>query len=171
MKNPEQIAASVKEQYTAAQQIQITADITADLGEQTMTYRIGYEYERDGQDERAVMTVLAPESIEGIRAEITGQDFRFQYDDTELETAMPDRKGLTPVDVTTYLLYDLMHAVPQEVWTEGKQLALRFEQHMEECAVVKEVWIHPQTGSLTQARIYCNGKQRLQCVFDTCTLR
>ena len=171
VKNPEQMAASVKDVYTAAQNIETTVNITSHLGEQTMTYQIQYVYQKQEDTSSAVMTVLAPQSIAGITAEITGDDFCFSYADTQLETAMPDRKGYTPVDVTTYLLYDLMHTVPQQVWMEGETLALRFEQELDEGTGIKEVYLNPQTGALTGARIYYNGKQSLQCVFETCTLK
>lgn len=171
VKDPERIAASVKDVYTAAESIDTTVYITSDLGEETITYQIGYAYQKEENGSSAVLTVLAPESIAGITAQITGEDFCFTYDDTELETAMPDRKGLTPVDVTTYILYDLMNTVPEQVWMEGELLALRFEEATEECTVIKEVYISPDTGELCEARIYCNGKQSLRCTFESCTLK
>lgn len=170
VKHPEDIASSVRDAYTAAASIQMVADITSDLDEETMTYQIGYDYEKQDETSSAVMTVLAPESIAGITATITGEDFCFAYDGTELETAMPDRKGLTPADVITYLLYDLMHAVPAQVWTEGDLLALRFEQTTDEGTAVKEVYLNPDTGTLSEARIYCDGEQIMRCTFETCTL-
>lgn len=170
VKNPEEIAASVRDVYAGASSIETVVQITSDLNEERMTYQIGYDYEKKEDTAAAVMTVLAPESIAGITAEITGETFTFVYDGTELETAMPDRKGLTPADVTTYLLYDLMNTVPQQVWMEDELLALRFEQVTEECTAVKEVYLNPQTGALSRARIYCDGKQIMQCTFDSCTL-
>lgn len=170
VKDPERIASSVRDTYAAASSIDLVADITSDLDEETMTYQIGYAYERQEENASAVMTILAPESIAGITATVTGEDFSFSYDDTELETAMPDRKGLTPADVMTYLLYDLMHAVPAQVWTEGDLIALRFEETTEEGAVVKEVYLNSDTGALSDARIYCDGKQIMRCIIDTCTM-
>lgn len=170
VKNPEEIAASVRDVYAAASSIETVADITSDLNEETMTYQIGYDYEKKEDTASAVMTVLAPESIAGITAGVTGEDFTFSYDGTELETAMPDRKGLTPADVITYLLYDLMNTVPEQVWMEGELLALRFEEVTEECTAVKEVYLNAETGALSEARIYCDGKQIMRCTFASCTL-
>ena len=170
VKNPEEIAASVRDVYAAASSIETVADITSDLNEETMTYQIGYDYEKMEGTATAVMTVLAPESIAGIQAEVPGEDVTFSYDGTELETAMPDRKGLTPADVTTYLLYDLMNTVPEQVWMEGELLALRFEEVTDECTAVKEVYLNAETGALSEARIYCDGKQIMRCTFASCTL-
>ncbi len=170
VKNPEEIAASVKDVYASASSIETVANVTSDLNEERMTYQIGYDYQTKNDTTTAVMTVLAPESIAGITAEVTGEDFTFSYDGTELETAMPDRKGLTPADVITYLLYDLMNTVPEQVWMEGELLALRFEEVTDECTAVKEVYLHEQTGALSEARIYCDGKQIMRCTFESCTL-
>ena len=171
VKNPEKLAASVRDVYAAAPSVELVADITSDLDEETMTYRIGYTQEQDEQGVSAVMTVLAPASIAGISAEITGEDFVFSYEDAELETAMPDRKGLTPADVLTYLLYDLRNTVPAQVWKEGDWLALRYEAVTEAYTAVKEVYLHAQTGALHEARIYCDGKQIMRCAFESCPLK
>lgn len=170
VRSPEETAAAVRDVYAAASDIEIVTGITSNLNEETMDYTIGYSYQKQGDTASAVMTVLAPESIAGITAEISGDDFTFSYEDTELETAMPDHKGLTPVDATTYLLYDLMHSVPEQVWQEGEMLALRYESKTEEGNVVKEAYLHPDSCALAEARIYNNGNQILRCTFETCTL-
>ena len=170
--HPEDKAAAVKEAYETAADIELVTDITSNLDEETMSYRIGYAYHKqDSGNATAQMTVLAPESIAGITADITGEDFRFTYEGTELETAMPDRKGLTPADVTTYLLYDLMHQVPQQVWMEEDLLVLRYETREEAGIVVRDVSIQPDSYALKAAYIYNNGEQILSCSFSSCTLQ
>lgn len=170
--HPEDKAAAVKEAYETASDIELVTDITSNLDEETMSYRIGYAYHKqDSGNATAQMTVLAPESIAGITADITGEDFRFTYEGTELETAMPDRKGLTPADVTTYLLYDLMHQVPQQVWMEEDLLALRYETREEAGTVVRDVYVQPDSYVLKAAHIYNNGEQILSCSFSSCTLQ
>ena len=170
VRSPEETAAAVRDRYASAEQIEIVTDITSNLHEETVTYTIGYSYQKQEDAAAAEMTVLAPESIAGIKAEISGEEFTFSYEDTALETAMPDRKGLTPADVVTYVLYDLMHSTPEQVWQEGDLLALRYESKTEEGAVVKEVFLHPDSCGLAEARIYNNGNQILHCAFETCTL-
>lgn len=170
--HPEDKAAEVKEVYTAANDIQLETDIISNLDEETISYRIGYAYHKqDNGNATAQMTVLAPESIAGIEAQITGEDFLFTYEGTELETAMPDRKGLTPADVTTYLLYTLMHEVPQQVWTEENLLVLRYETKEEAGTVVRDIYLQPDSYALTGAHIYNNGEQILSCNISSCTLQ
>lgn len=164
---PEQTAQAIQQKYASAQSIQTTAQIISNLNEETVTYEISYDYSQS--DNTAVMTVNAPESIAGIQATITGEDFQFAYEDTQLETAMPDRKGMTPADAITYLLDDLMHHEPVQVWQEGELLALRYEQTDEAGISFKEVYLNAD-GSLQQARLYSEGKQLLQCIFTKCTL-
>lgn len=170
--HPEDKAADVKEMYAAANDIQLETDIISNLDEETISYRIGYAYHKqDNGNATAQMTVLAPESIAGIEAQITGEDFLFTYEGTELETAMPDRKGLTPADVTTYLLYTLMHEVPQQVWTEENLLVLRYETKEEAGTVVRDVYLQLDSYALKGAHIYNNGQQILSCNVSSCTLQ
>lgn len=170
--HPEDRAAAVKAAYASAAKIELVTDITSNLDEETMSYRIGYTYHKqDNGQAAAQMTVLAPESIAGIQANITGEDFQFTYEGTELETAMPDRKGLTPADMTTYLLYDLMHQTPQQVWIEENLLALRYETKEDAGTVVRDVYIQPDSYALKAAHIYNNGEQILSCNVSSCTLQ
>lgn len=170
--HPEDKATDVKEMYAAANDIQLETDIISNLDEETISYRIGYAYHKqDNGNATAQMTVLAPESIAGIEAQITGEDFLFTYEGTELETAMPDRKGLTPADVTTYLLYTLMHEVPQQVWTEENLLVLRYETKEEAGTVVRDVYLQLDSYALKGAHIYNNGQQILSCNVSSCTLQ
>ena len=170
VRDPEETATAIRDTYAAASTIEVVTEITSNLNEETAAYTIGYSYQKQENSASAVMTVLAPESIAGITAEVSGEDFTFSYEDTALETAMPNRKGLTPADAVTYLLYDLMHSVPEQVWQEGELLALRYESKTEEGNVVKEVYLYSDSCALAEARIYNNGNQILRCIFETCTL-
>lgn len=169
--NPEDLAASVREAYVNASDIEIVTDIISNLDEEAMTYQIGYAYHNQDGNASAEMTLLAPESIAGIKAHITGEDFIFSYEDTELETAMPDRKGLTPSDVTTYLLDTLMTGVPKQVWMEEDLLVLRYENEEETGTVVRDIQLQPDTYALTCAQIYSNGEQIMVCNVVSCVLQ
>lgn len=168
-KKPEQLAQGIQQMYADADSIHLCVQIDADRNEEIMQYVLSYDYTAGEDNPTAVMTIEQPESIAGITAQITGADFRFDYEDTQLETAMPDRKGLIPADVTTYLLNDLMYAEPAQIWTEDDLIALRYEQKDEAGTILKEVYLDMQTAQLRQARIYSEGKQILQCVFTECT--
>lgn len=84
---------------------------------------------------------------------------------------MPDKKGLTPADVTTYLLHDLQTGVPKQVWQENGRIALRYEDTGEEGTAVKEVYLQPDSFALTEAHIYTNGKQIMDCTVQYCALQ
>lgn len=167
--NPEQLAASTREAYDSAQTIELVSNITAYLNEYTMDYQIQYSYDKSTQT--GELEIQKPASVAGIRASVQGEDFVFSYEDAELETAMPDKKGLTPADVTTYLLDDLQTKEPKQVWQENGRIAIRYEDTSEEGTVVKEVYLHPDSFALTEAHIYNNGKQIMDCTIQNCILQ
>lgn len=167
--NPEQLAASARDAYAGAQTIELVSNITSYLDEYTMDYQIQYSYHADTQT--GELEVQKPASVAGIQASVQGEDFVFSYEDAELETAMPDKKGLTPADVTTYVLHDLQTKEPKQVWQENGRIALRYEDTSEEGNVVKEVYLHPDSFALAEAHIYNNGKQIMDCTVQSCTLQ
>lgn len=109
------------------------------------------------------------------------QEFEHQYREKILFFPMRMRnwrlpcrtkKGLTPADVTTYLLHDLQTKEPKQVWQENGRIALRYEDTSEEGNVVKEVYLHPDSFALAEAHIYNNnGKQIMDCTVQSCTLQ
>ena len=167
--DPTQLAAAVQEAYRGAQTIELISNITSNLDEYAMEYQIQYTYHKDTNT--AELEIQKPESVAGIRVVIVGEDYVFCYDDAELETAMPDKKGLTPADVTTYLLHDLQTGVPKQVWQENGRIALRYEDTGEEGTAVKEVYLQPDSFALTEAHIYTNGKQIMDCTVQHCVLQ
>lgn len=162
-KNSEGDLNTIQKQYESCAGLQTNAHIVSNLDERTLEYDIKYEYNKESGGR---ITIISPEELAGITAAVDGDSFTLHYEDTALETAMPDRKGLTPADAVPYLLSDIKKAYPTEIWRENGKIAVHFEQTTDDGAVSKEVYFDEKTGALCDAELYLDGKKLLGCTFS-----
>lgn len=170
VRSPEQLADSVREQYAGCEEIQAAAEIRADSGEEYTDYMVEISYET-ADPPHAAVTVCKPESIAGITAEYEADSGTLTYEDTVLQTLLPERGGLTPVDAAPAVLYSLTAEQPASVWTEEDTLVLRYEEEREEGTVVRELSLGLTDGLPQTARIFCNGTQYITCHFSDVQIR
>lgn len=162
--DPERLAASLREQYAGSTEIQTKVTIQADSGDEYMDYTVQLNYQ-NGETPHAEITVEEPESIAGITATYDAESSTLTYEDTVLQTLLPERGGLTPVDAGPAILHSLTTEEPQAVWTEGDLLVLQYQEETEECTVVRELYLNLSDGLLTGARVFCDGTQTIVCRF------
>lgn len=136
--------------------------ILSDLEQSVLEYEIDYVYNREDSD---TFSITAPESLAGIGGTIAGTDsarFSLQYDDMQLDDAMPGRTGLTPADALFCLLADLRTGEPVQQWTEevaGQTLlVLRYEGEDGDGKIAKQVWLSGDGRQPVCAELYADGK-------------
>lgn len=150
-----------------------TTDITSNLGQSTLEYKLDYVYNKNDSD---TFTITAPEVLSGITASIAGEGagiLTLQYDGTALDAPGPSRAGLTPADAVPYLLRDLRTASPTESWTESadgaKYNVLKYEHEDESdgSRVTRQIWLSGNTP--VRAEIYADGECVLTLLFSAWT--
>ena len=167
VKDPAARAEDVRTRYDEAETVTLDAAITAELGERTAEYGLHCSWNGTQSD----LTVTAPESINGITAHVSENGTVLEFDDTELETAMPERTGQTPLDAIPCVLEDLVHSEPEQIWEEENTLVLRYETRTEEGVVAKEITCDAQSLVLQRVQIYFNEERVLTCAVENCSLK
>lgn len=124
----------------------------------------------NAQNPHVEITVQEPKSIAGITAVYDAQENRLTYEDMSIQTILPEQSGLTPVDAVPAALHCLIAEEPTAIWTEENCVMLQYEKEEEIGDVVRELALRAEDGALQYAAISLNGKQRLRCEFDRCTI-
>lgn len=159
VQDPAARAEAVRTSYIEAETIMLDAAITAELGERIAEYGLHCVW----NGTQGEITVTAPESIAGIAAHIGGHGTVLEFEDTVLETIMPERTGQTPLDAVPCALEDLAHSEPEQIWEEESTLVLRYEARTEEGVVAKEITCDAQNFALQHIQIYFNDQRALTC--------
>ena len=139
-----------------AQSISFTADVRAEFDDKTENYT--FKFQKSGGE--AVVEVVKPEILAGIKAHIKDGGSTLEYDGASLDTGGLGDSGLTPV--TT--LPELMRAAAQghidSVWREGGSVAAQITP---DDAITATFWFdggmkpyHAEIQSSGKVLVYCD---------------
>lgn len=144
--------------YAQTQQISAQSEI-ATISGVLMTYSIGYEKTADG----TMVTILAPDSLAGISAQLSEDGATLVFDDVEAETLLPAVTGFTPVDALEYTLQDLAQKVPSEYCFETydgvEAVAVTYAEETGGYQTEKRVWLQKNDLAVLGAEYYLDGQQ------------
>ena len=87
-------AKEIQSRYAQSDEIEITADVTADYGDRV--YDFSLQYIGGGSD--GTVTVLSPENIAGLTARLSAGSGRLEYDGAELSIGGLTTDGLSPME-------------------------------------------------------------------------
>lgn len=160
--SPELQTEALQQRFAEYTSLTTKAHIVSDLDERTLAYDVLYEWNKDGAGK---ITILSPDEVAGIEASIQGDNYTLVYEGTELETGMPDRKGVTPADVLPCLMKEIGTAIPVRYWEEEGKTALRMEHETDGVEIAKEIYFDKQTGSPENAELFVNGVRVLGLTF------
>ncbi len=169
VRSPETLAASVKEGYGAASVIETDAVLHTASKAGFDDYKVHVVY-RNGEHPTADITLTAPEALEGITAHIDGDSGSLIYEDTAVQTTLPDHRGAAPMDAVPAIFDTLCSADADSVWMDGDKLTLEYIEHGEEGTLTREISLDPENGAPEQANLSWNGTQTIGVSFSGFTM-
>ena len=141
----------------------LTAAVSADYGARVCDFRLRYE----GDGERGTVTVLEPEEIEGVSAELGEGGLRLGCEGVLLETgALPAAES--PLLALPKLVLALRQGFVTSTWREtldGERTvcaAIDCSAAGDEMETVCTVWFTPEERRLRRAEISVDGAVQLQ---------
>ncbi|MGI5971773.1 MAG: hypothetical protein ACOX7P_08635 [Oscillospiraceae bacterium] len=139
------------------------AEVHADYGDRTQDFVLRYELD----ESEGLITVLAPEIIEGLAVSLKGDELEMLINDVRLETGKLDPEGLTPISALPVML---------RAWREMPILSAGREKHEGADALI--ITFGPETekpahclrfdvenGMPLTAEIYSGGRAVITCRF------
>lgn len=105
----------------AADKLSFSADVRAEYADKTESFRLSYS--RDEYE--AVIEVIKPEMIAGIKARISSDSATLEYDGAVLDIGCLTDDGLTPISALPLMERALTDGHVEMTWTENGLLAAR----------------------------------------------
>jgi hypothetical protein len=138
----------------------LTAAVAADYGDRRFDFLLRYE----GSGDQGTLTVLEPELIEGIRAELCeGETLRLQYDGALLDTGALFGAAASPIQALPLTVLALREGFVTETWREtleGERLvvaAIDATPSGDDEKTICTVWFSPEALALRRAEISVDG--------------
>lgn len=156
MKAEETAVRNFQSALSQAQNVSFSADIRAEYDDKTEAYTLNYAKDADG----AVIEVVKPELIAGIKAHVNAGSSSLEYDGAALDTGPLADTGLTPVSALPKLTTALSGGHLDMVWKEGSATVAQITP---EDGLTVTVWFgestipyHAELQSAGKVLVYCD---------------
>lgn len=157
----EELALAIRGEYLESTAWTAQVEITADYGQRVYQYSLTAS--SDGEE--TVLTLTAPETVEGITARLTKQDGVLEYDGLSVETGPLDENGLTPVSALPVLMETARSGYMTACSLEDRVLRIDCGDPEGTLGEGREVslWFDADTHALTQSEIRVDGFRVVAC--------
>ncbi len=120
------------------QSCSFVAQITADFGDKTHTFRVGCTADTSGE---VSFVVIAPESISGIMGSMKADSGYLTFDDTVLAFPLLADGEVSPISAPWLLIKTLRSGYMASAGMDGNELLLTLSDSYEENALHVDIWL------------------------------
>jgi hypothetical protein len=161
--NDEDFAHEIRGEFLGASRLVIGAGITADYGDRVYDFTIRYS----GSSDAGEITLLAPEAVAGITAEVALENLILIYDGARLDTGALTRGGLSPAGALPMLISQWQGGSIESVGRETLGGTDTVTITTAICdSVSQKTWFDAATRLPVRAEISDGGKMVVACVFN-----
>jgi len=145
------------------------ADVTCSYADQEKDFTLKCDYIPDGT---STVEVLAPETVAGVKAEISGKNLALSYDGDCLNTGTLSNEDVSPADCLPRLMNALRDGwlleQNQENWGEVPCLRLALDQTGNNGGkVISTIWLRQDDGTPVRGEISVDGQIILTAAFTS----
>ena len=127
---------------------------TADVSDRLWDFALSAELRTDGTAE---LTLLAPDSVSGIKARVEGAAGRLICDEVSVEFGVPEEEGLAPVRVPTTLIRAWTEGYISSAGPDGEETLAVFELGYDADRITVRTWFDA-AGTPTRAELERQGR-------------
>lgn len=161
---PQKFADEIASVYAEAG-IRTQALISTNLGGYAGKYRLRVTKSGKLSD----ITVIEPLSISGITATFSDETAQITFDETTLETTLPQTGELSPLGCIPVLMTDFSTAVPFQMGfdtiNDEKFFTMDYNKK-EDAEIQKRIWFDMSTVKPVKAEVFVGGELLLSCDFE-----
>lgn len=136
--------------------LSFTAVLRAEYEDKTVDFTLRYDADTEG----AVVTVLAPELVAGIKARVSGGSTALEYEGIIIDTGRLDDYGLTPMSALPTLVEAMRGGHLESYWTEDNRAVFQLilDDHL-----YAVVYFESETMTPVRAELVSDGSVRVVC--------
>lgn len=159
----EELALDIRTSLIEAEKLEITTNVRADYGERVYDFTFKYS----GNADKGAIEIMAPESIAGLKAEVSVSGGTLNYDGAVLDTGAVTKDGLSPAEAIPVLVSQ---------WQSGYISGCNYEKlgDTETLAVTTDItetvkqrtWFDVKSHLPLRAELSDNGKMVIACQFE-----
>ena len=150
-------AMDFRESLLAAKECCFEAEVTADYGDSLNQFRVSCQSDSNG---KTAFEIREPETIAGIKGNISGSGGELTFDDTALYFDLMTDEQLTPVSAPWILMKALRSGYITSVCREDELLRMTLDDSYESEMLTMDVWFREDRIPI-RADIFWDGRKIL----------
>lgn len=156
-KSSEEVLNEVQTHYENLETLEYDAYVVTNIYDTTGQFEINYVYNQLINDK---ITVLYPESIAGITAEIEKQSdgLNLSFSEVQLETLLPENRGANPVDILSFAIFDIINTEPVSIYI-GDTIKISYLDE----EISKEVFLNCENYDIISIESYIDDEMVILC--------
>lgn len=159
----QQLALDIRADLISAEQLSLTASVTADYGDRVYDFTFTYT----GSADKGIIEITSPDSIAGLKAEVSVSGGTLEYDGAVVDTGAVTKDGLSPADSLPVLISQ---------WQSGYISGCNYEKlgDVSTLAVTTDItetvrqrtWFDVETHLPVRSELSDSGKMVIACLFE-----
>lgn len=138
-------------ELSQADSLSFTAAVRAEYEHKTARFTLSYSEDEEG----GRVTVLAPELIAGVTANVGPDSTSLEYNGVMLDTGALDNFGLSPMSALPVLVQAMREGSMDSFWAEDGKLAY---QLVADDGLICTVWFEAEEMLPLRAELICDGR-------------
>lgn len=152
--------------YQNMEQCSMTAEVTCSYGDQVNQFQLKCDY----TPLKSTVEILAPETVAGVKAELSGRELSLVYEDDCLNAGMLSDQNVSPAECLPRLMSALRDGwlleQNKEDWGDTPCLRLSLDQTGSEGnKIISTVWLRQEDHTPARGEIAVDGEIILQAEF------
>ncbi|MFI3226441.1 MAG: hypothetical protein R3Y09_03415 [Clostridia bacterium] len=156
----EEVENNINEHYNNLQTLELNASAFTSISNKTQAYEFDFCYNAYDID---TITIISPEEIAGITASIEKDTDSMQiaFENMQIETLMAENLGISPVDVTSFAIFDLKNKSAESISVSDVIKISYLDGE-----ISKDIYLKLETYDIMKVEVYVNNQMVIYCNYS-----
>lgn len=157
--NVEEVEENVRNFYNELESMEYKVSVLTSVSNKSQAFLLDFTYYSQDADS---VKIIKPEEIAGITAYVVEQDenIKISFEDVQVETLMMENIGISPVDVTSFAIFDLKNKKAESIAVSD---TLKISYSGEK--ISKDVFLNAETYDIIKVEVYVEGDMVVSCCY------
>lgn len=154
----EEVLEKIQTRYNELESVFYKIDVTTSIKNKSQNFVLDFSYNANDDD---IIKIIEPLEISEITAKVTGEDLLIEFDGMQIETFLAENKGINPVDVTSYALFDIKNKEPLSIEID-EIIKLRYNEE----EICKDIYLNIETYDIIKVEVFVDNSMVILCNYS-----
>lgn len=156
----EDVLEDIRNHYNNLMTIEHSVTAVTSISNKSQTFKFDFLYNYDDFD---TVTITSPLEISGITTKIEkdNDELKILFDEFSLETLIVENLGISPVDVTSFAIFDLKNKIAESISVSDVIKICYLDEE-----ISKTIYLNLQTYDIIKIEVFVSGDMVIYCNYS-----